>query len=164
MKVVGPRGYTILKEDFSSAFITNLKKELPVKPFVPKDYAAPCNPFPVYCESKRKLYMPRFFGINSFGEPDHDKIPDGMAIDIEFKGVYDPIQLPIIDAFMKPDRGIISVPCGYGKTVLALNIIATLKVKTLVIVHKEFLLNQWKERIEQFLPDARVGRLRILLK
>jgi len=44
-------------------------------------------------------------------------------------------------------------------TVMALNIISRLKKKTLVIVHKEFLLNQWVERIEQFLPDAKVGRI-----
>ena len=80
-------------------------------------------------------------------------------IDIEFKGKLRPIQLPIIDAYMKYKSGIVSVPCGYGKTVLALDIIARLKVKTLVIVHKEFLMNQWKERIEQFVPDAKVGRI-----
>mgnify|MGYP002628439922 CR=1 FL=1 len=44
-------------------------------------------------------------------------------------------------------------------TVMALNIMSKLKVKTLVIVHKEFLLNQWIERIEQFLPNAKVGRI-----
>lgn len=44
-------------------------------------------------------------------------------------------------------------------TVMALNIISKLQKKTLVIVHKEFLMNQWIERIEQFLPDARVGRI-----
>ena len=44
-------------------------------------------------------------------------------------------------------------------TVMALNIISVLKKKTLVIVHKEFLMNQWIERIEQFLPDARVGKI-----
>lgn len=159
MKVIGPRGYTILKEDYSNAFITNLKKELTVKPFVSQDYSAPSPPFPVYCESKRKLYMPRFFGINSFGNPDMSKLNDGVEIDIEFKGKLRPIQLPIIDTYMKYKSGIVSVPCGYGKTVLALDIIARLKVKTLVIVHKEFLMNQWKERIEQFLPDARVGRI-----
>ena len=48
---------------------------------------------------------------------------------------------------------------GKGKTVMALYIIAKLKKKTLVIVHKSFLLNQWIERIEQFLPDARVGKI-----
>ena len=35
-----------------------------------------------------------------------------------------------------------------------------LKKKTLIIVHKEFLLRQWVERIEQFLPDARVGTIK----
>lgn len=44
-------------------------------------------------------------------------------------------------------------------TVLSLNIISQLKKKTLIIVHKEFLLNQWIERIQQFLPGARVGRI-----
>jgi len=42
-------------------------------------------------------------------------------------------------------------------TVLGLYLTAKLKKKTLIIVHKEFLINQWKERIEQFLPSARVG-------
>jgi len=44
-------------------------------------------------------------------------------------------------------------------TVIALNIIAQLKTKTLVIVHKGFLLNQWVERIEQFLHGARIGKI-----
>ena len=44
-------------------------------------------------------------------------------------------------------------------TVLALNIITQLKKKTLIIVHKEFLMNQWIERIQQFLPGARVGKI-----
>ena len=44
-------------------------------------------------------------------------------------------------------------------TVLALHICSQLRKKTLIIVHKEFLLNQWVERIEQFLPGARVGRI-----
>ena len=44
-------------------------------------------------------------------------------------------------------------------TTISLNIISRLKKKTLVIVHKEFLLNQWVERILQFLPSARVGRI-----
>ena len=29
----------------------------------------------------------------------------------------------------------------------------------MVVVHKEFLLNQWKERIREFLPNAKIGRL-----
>lgn len=44
-------------------------------------------------------------------------------------------------------------------TVIALNIISKLQTKTLVVVHKGFLLNQWVERIEQFLPGARIGKI-----
>jgi len=41
-------------------------------------------------------------------------------------------------------------------TILSLYIISQLKVKTLVIVHKSFLLNQWKDRAEEF-TSAKVG-------
>jgi superfamily II DNA or RNA helicase len=44
-------------------------------------------------------------------------------------------------------------------TVMGLNIIAQLGRKTIIVVHKEFLMNQWKERIKQFLPGARVGTI-----
>ena len=44
-------------------------------------------------------------------------------------------------------------------TALSLNIIAELKKKALVIVHKEFLLNQWIDRIGSFLPGTEVGRI-----
>ena len=43
--------------------------------------------------------------------------------------------------------------CGFGKTSCSLYLACKLKVKTLVIVHKAFLMNQWIERIEMFLPD-----------
>ena len=39
---------------------------------------------------------------------------------------------------------------------MALYLLSKISKKTIVIVHKEFLLNQWK-RIEEYLPDARVG-------
>lgn len=44
-------------------------------------------------------------------------------------------------------------------TTISLYILSVLRVKTLIIVHKEFLLNQWRERIKQFLPDAKIGHI-----
>jgi intein/homing endonuclease len=44
-------------------------------------------------------------------------------------------------------------------TVMALKIVEQIKKKTLILVHKEFLMNQWIERIEEFLPGARVGKI-----
>jgi superfamily II DNA or RNA helicase len=44
-------------------------------------------------------------------------------------------------------------------TVMALKIISLVSKKTLILVHKEFLMNQWIERIGEFLPAARVGKI-----
>lgn len=45
-------------------------------------------------------------------------------------------------------------------TVIGLYVIKCLAKKTLIIVHKNFLLEQWRERINQFLPGARIGTLK----
>ena len=160
---IGNRGYTLLKEELSSSQIYQIRQELTVKPFVSSDYGAQPVPFPVYCESTRKLYLPRYFGLKKFGNPSTNKIQDGEKVTMEFPLNLKPKQVPIADAFLKAAHekggGIISVPCGYGKTVLGLYLASKLGVKTLVVVHKEFLVNQWKERIKQFLPYARIGRI-----
>jgi len=44
-------------------------------------------------------------------------------------------------------------------TVMALKIVELIQKKTLILVHKESLMNQWIERIEEFLPGARVGKI-----
>ena len=160
---LGNRGYSIIKSLSNSSQITSLKKELTVKPFVNKQFQQDSKPFCVYLESKRKIYIPRYFGINKFGIPGENKIKDGVPINIKFSSDLRDNQKPVVKKFIEAAEerggGIISVPCGFGKTVLALYLVAALKVKTLVIVHKEFLMDQWKERIEFFLPEAKVGKL-----
>jgi hypothetical protein len=44
-------------------------------------------------------------------------------------------------------------------TVMALKIISLLQKKTLILVHKEFLMNQWIERAAEFVPSARIGKI-----
>ena len=44
-------------------------------------------------------------------------------------------------------------------TVMSIKIVSILAQKTLIIVHKEFLLNQWIERIQEFMPTAKIGRI-----
>jgi superfamily II DNA or RNA helicase len=161
--IISKRGYSILKENLTATQITDIKKDLTVKPFISADYGAAANSFPIYCESVRKLYLPRFYGLNKFGKAQKSTLNEPENINIKFSKSLKEKQQPIVDTFLKEcyenGGGIISVPCGYGKTVIALYIISLLKVKTLVVVHKEFLLNQWKERIREFLPDAKIGRL-----
>lgn len=89
----------------------------------------------------------------------------GEPIDIEFKGSLRPHQIPAVNSYLDYCEnkghacGLLELDCAAGKTVLSLNSISRLKLKTLIIVKKEFLLNQWVERIGEFLPTARIGRI-----
>ena len=157
---LGQKGYSIYKENISVDEQHWMRNELTVRPFVPKS-PVPAPSFPIYLESQQKLYVPRFFGIDTYGEPDEERISKGDPINLEFNGELRDYQNKIVKIYSKcvnkGGGGLLEIPCGRGKTVIALNIISKLKVKTLVIVHKSFLLNQWIERIQQFLPNARVG-------
>lgn len=58
------------------------------------------------------------------------------------------------DAFkdmMGANSGILNLSCGIGKTVLALHYIASKKVPALVIVNNTTLVDQWQDRIREFL-------------
>ena len=156
---LGQKGYTIYKESLDVKEQILIRKELEVSPWVPKSSFHKPPSFPIYRESKGKLYIPRFYGIENYGEPEEIRLAEGEDIDVTFKGDLRPKQVPAVEAFLNSPSGcgLLELPCGSGKTICALKIIAVLKKKTLVIVHKSFLMNQWKERIEQFLPGARVG-------
>ena len=56
--------------------------------------------------------------------------------------------------------GIFQADPGFGKTNVALELIARLGVTTVILVHKEFLLTQWVRRINTWLPNAKVGVVR----
>ena len=156
---LGQKGYTIPKALLTKEQQNRVKKDLSFKPYCAYGVA---TVFHVYRESPQKLYIPRFYGYRHFG-PVTSKIPTGTDIDLPFQGTLRPEQQPIVDAFVTCAEtkgcGLIELPCGFGKTILALYFIHTLRKKTLVIVHKEFLLEQWIERIQEFLPNARIGRI-----
>ena len=161
---LGQKGYTIYKNNICVKEQQYIRDELMVRPYMPKAPVQP-PPFPVYRESSSKIYLPRFFGIENYGEPDSINISDGSDISLEFKGDLRDYQKNIVSTYLKnvdPIKGgggSLEIPCGRGKTVMALKLIEQLKTKTIVIVHKSFLLDQWVERIQQFLPDAKVGRI-----
>ena len=160
---LGSKGYSIYKECLSIEEQELIRRELTVKAFVPKSCINQPVPFPVYRESIKKMYVPRFYGIHTYGVPEEERITDGDDIHLTFKGDLRPFQKPIVKKYMKHAKkhkaGLIEIFCGSGKTVMALNILSQLHKKTLIIVHKDFLLRQWKERIEQFLPGARIGKI-----
>jgi superfamily II DNA or RNA helicase len=162
MAYLGKKGYSILKSNLTTKEQQFIRDELTVKAYIPKSPVQP-EPFSIYRESPNKFYVPRYFGVDTFGDFTENKIPSGDDINIEFTGDLREYQINIVNKYINfvkdSGGGLLDVDPGKGKTVMGLYIIAKLKKKTLVIVHKSFLLNQWIERIQQFLPSARVGKI-----
>lgn len=161
---LGNKGYTVLKDELTNKELIEIKNELTVKPFKPGSNG-PTVSFPAYRESHKKLYVPRYYGEKRFGKASEIKLTDGDDINIEFKGVLRDYQAPVVQKFLNSiligggGGGLLELPCAWGKTSASLFICAALRKKTLVIVHKEFLMNQWIERIQQFIPDAKIGKI-----
>lgn len=143
--------------------VNELKKELFVQPYCE-------NPvrFPIFRISDKFLYIPKYYGINKFGIPNLENIKEqnGLSVDINFTSKLRDYQLEIcykiLSHLKKNQSGLVSVYTGWGKTCAALWIASQLKLKTLIIVHTENLLEQWKERINDFLgiPDNEIGIIR----
>jgi superfamily II DNA or RNA helicase len=162
---LGQKGYTINKNELSIEKQVKIRNDLMIKPFVMGSPMNDSKSFPAYRESPNKFYVPHYYGVEQFGPPKQYKITEGVDINLEFNGKLRDYQEPVVNKFVKHclDRkcggGLLELYCAWGKTSASLNIITQLKKKTIVIVHKEFLMNQWIERIQQFLPAARVGKI-----
>ena len=103
--------------------------------------------------------------MENFGVPNEIKLLEGTDIKVEFVGQLRENQEVVVKTYVDHclrvgfGGGLLELPCAAGKTVDALKIISLLKKKSFIIVHKEFLMNQWIERIKQFLPTARIGKI-----
>ena len=168
-----PMGYGIHKRTRGFKRTHECRRDLTVAPrTVPGFGPARPRSYPVYRESGDHMYLPRHYGIQKFGDPAETTITPGAPVPrLKFKGSLRPLQRKAVAAFEAtlgpggdeppsaryPHGGILSLHCGAGKTVIALYLAARVGRKAIVVVHKEFLVHQWHERIRQFLPDARVG-------
>jgi superfamily II DNA or RNA helicase len=155
---IGQNGYTIPKTLLSPLEIATCKGELTVET-VTGDRVR------IYRENSAKLYVPKFYGIKKFGPIPFPMPKNKWRLDHPFKGELrshqiEPIKvcLDILCSDTAPG-GLLQLYCGAGKTTCALYLISKLKVKTLVIVHKEFLMAQWRDAIAKFIPTAKVGKI-----
>jgi superfamily II DNA or RNA helicase len=120
-----------------------------------------------------RVALPRFYGIARFGAP------TGCAVELregaplgpgaQFVGTLSERnrQREVTDAVLNAWRSDdiaehgarITVPCGFGKTVVALYCVARQGRRALVVAPNTVLAEQWAERAAQFLPGARVAEL-----
>ena len=165
---LGQKGYTISKNELTIEQQKQIRNDLTIKPFImgsPINNSDGNKTFPVYRESSNKFYVPHYYGVEKYGQPKQYKISEGIDINVDFAGTLRDYQEPVVNKFIdhcvtvRYGGGLLELPCAWGKTSASLYILSKLRKKTLVIVHKEFLMNQWIERIQQFLPNARIGKI-----
>jgi superfamily II DNA or RNA helicase/intein/homing endonuclease len=161
------RGYVLRKDSLSAEELSTLKKELKGTPLQDEKYtfANSVDPtFPLYIETKNKMYIPKMYGLSRYGVP--EKLLDNfMGLpwnqDIQFTGELYENQIEPVNILENELRtnmgGILSIATGGGKTISALNVLSKLKRKTIIIVNKISLLKQWEDEIHAFLPNAKVG-------
>jgi len=122
-------------------------------------YMSPLLYFFSYNQEKNILYIPRgyiFYIIKYLKEKSvpykvMDKTTLHPTIDFEFKGSLRDYQEKAIKDVLKYPVGVLESGTGSGKTVMGIKLIAMRKQPTMIIVHTKELLNQWNERIKQFL-------------
>lgn len=162
-KILTTRGYAITKDSIGPETVKEVCKELMMQPknmMSARGGGAP--PFPIYMESSTRLYLPRAWAIDRFGPPDCDLVVAGAGLPETVKFIGNPYdyQVNIIEKFIGAGaNGLLCVPCGKGKTFMAINIAIRLGRRFLIVVDKEFLLNQWRGEISRFAPNLRVGIL-----
>lgn len=85
----------------------------------------------------------------------------GQPIDVSFLGTLTMEQQLAVEALLLHDNGIFSAGTGFGKTVVALAILARRGVNSLIVVSKKILQEQWLERINTFLSvgSNQVGQI-----
>ena len=141
---------------------SEIKKELTVRPIVNADFGVAPPSFKVFRKAKSGLCVPRYYAEEKFGKVVEDIRPKPEKIKISFKGKLrdETHQNEALSKAIEAGHGILSLPCGFGKTTVSLAIACKLGYRTMIVVHKEFLANQWKERIQQFCPGASIGIVR----
>lgn len=119
-KYLGSKGYSIAKKDISVSQQNKIRHECTIVPYCPPGSMKKPDPIKVYRESPKKMYMPRFYGIQEFGIYDMSNISKGKSIDIKFNGNLRDFQEKIVSKYIHNiDKhngcGLLDIPCGSGK-------------------------------------------------
>lgn len=125
-----------------------------------------CNrePMVMYEETKNHYIVPVIFGLTYIKKHNLEfkdiRLP-GDSINVSFIGSLRENQIPVVEKtieFLKEDFGtILFAECGTGKTVMSNYISCELRLKTIIVVHTSVLLEQWTERISEFIDRAKIG-------
>lgn len=114
------------------------------------------------CEEELKA----FFSEHGVDVNYVDKTNGGKEIDVTFNGGLRDEQPLALERLVEHDIGVLAGTTAFGKTVVAIKLLAKREVNTLIIVNRVGLISQWKKRLTEFLtinetlPDIGGGKKR----
>ncbi|MGN0038534.1 MAG: TOTE conflict system archaeo-eukaryotic primase domain-containing protein [Coriobacteriales bacterium] len=94
----------------------------------------------------------------------NDETDHGKSIKVSFTGELRPHQVPAAEAMLAHENGALWAATAFGKTVVAAYLIAELGVSAAILVHSTTLVQQWQERLHEFLsideplPEVKTSR------
>lgn len=159
--------------ELSDHQINNIKRDLTIQPRKTTDIQTKEDPAPIFLFEEdwdrgmigvpRYYYLERNSGDNeelldvSYGRPMRD-----LQTNFKAEGPYVEQETMLEELALalegrKWGGVILQAAPGTGKTIISLEFARRIGRKTLILVHKDFLVRQWKERIQWLMPDARVG-------
>ncbi len=112
-----------------------------------------------YQETEEGILIPRFYPLN---EDVYSITDDGDSIEVESNIIpRNKRQENSIDFLIDNDCGILKLEPGSGKNVISIAAMSHIKKRTIIFVHKDSLMNQWKDEIIKHtnLSESDISRL-----
>ena len=165
MMLITRKGASIPISDVTADEKRLINRELIVSPVTLND-AFP-KKFRVFRTDDKNIYLPRFWALENIKRKVINEFGDiqPMNPNAKFEGTLrkelqqDKATDALLKALREKGGGVLSLDVGFGKTISSIYTAATLGVKTLILVHKEFLAEQFEESINRFVPNATVSRI-----
>lgn len=106
---------------------------------------------------EKSVFLPLNYAYTKYGNDIF--ITNEENFDCNFEGklsnIQNEVQIEALHQLSEKRSTIISMQCGMGKTILSLYLISVLRQKTMVLVHRLTLIDQWIDAIKRFLPGAK---------
>jgi len=153
--------------------VDNIKRDLTIQPRKTTDIQTKENPKPIFLFEedleRGVIGVPRQYYLERRSD-DHEEVLDvsygkpmrSLETNFRADGPYKEQDI-VLDEMAQALEGkawggvFLRADPGFGKTIFSIEFARRMGRRTLVLVHKDFLVKQWQKRIRQIVPDARVG-------
>ncbi len=160
---VTPRGCFVETAELSAAGADALRAALTFEK--ENQYIESDGTVRAYVETANKLWVPLHFAertmtldVTAWREPPRPRLPSSLP---GLRPAQTPVVAGVLERFAQPfGSALVVAPTGSGKTVMTLAVAAALGTRTVVVVPRQALADQWEANIRKWLPAWRLGALK----